>query len=115
MRISDWSSDVCSSDLAAALQAAVNALRFIDDDDGARRTDQVDGRFAARLLAILVEVVHVLLVDRAHGDDHDLNGRAGGKVPHLAELGGIVEEIVEGLAGIEAFEDRKSTRLNSSH
>src|SRR3546814_2344650 len=51
MRISDWSSDVCSSDL-----------------------------------------------------DHDLNGRAGGKVPHLAELGGIVEEIVEGLAGIEAFE-----------
>src|SRR3546814_2896991 len=59
--------------LAAALQAAVNALRFIDDDDGARRTDQVDGRFAARLLAILVEVVHVLLVDRAHGDDHDLN------------------------------------------
>src|SRR3546814_19296229 len=63
MRISDWSSDVCSSDL-----------------------------------------VHVLLVDRAHGDDHDLNGRAGGKVPHLAELGGIVEEIVEGLAGIEAFE-----------
>src|SRR3546814_2986700 len=104
MRISDWSSDVCSSDLAAALQAAVNALRFIDDDDGARRTDQVDGRFAARLLAILVEVVHVLLVDRAHGDDHDLNGRAGGKVPHLAELGGIVEEIVEGLAGIETFE-----------
>src|SRR3546814_4496271 len=94
LRISDWSSDVCSSDL----------LRFIDDDDGARRTDQVDGRFAARLLAILVEVVHVLLVDRAHGDDHDLNGRAGGKVPHLAELGGIVEEIVEGLAGIEAFE-----------
>src|SRR3546814_20011222 len=84
-----------------------------------RRTDQVEGRFAARLLAILVEVVHVLLVDRAHGDDHDLNGRAGGKVPHLAELGGIVEEIVEGLAGIEAFEmllgDRKSTRLNSSH
>src|SRR3546814_6818644 len=54
--------------------------------------------------SILVEVVHVLLVDRAHGDDHDLNGRAGGKVPHLAELGGIVEEIVEGLAGIEAFE-----------
>jgi len=72
--------------LAASFKATVHALRLVHDDDGARGANQVNGRFAAGLLAVLVEVVHVLLVDRAHGHDHDLNGRAGSEFTHLPQL-----------------------------
>jgi len=90
--------------LTGAGQAAVDALRFVHDDDRPRRLDQVDGLFTAGLLAVLVEVVHILLVDRADGHHHDLDLRAGGEVTHLTELGGVIEEIVEGHTGIEPLE-----------
>ena len=41
---------------------------------------------------ILVEVVHVLLVDGAHSNDHDLNIRTGGEVSYLTKLARVVEE-----------------------
>ena len=87
---------------APSLQAAVHALRLVHDQDGARGLDQVDGFLAAGLLRVLVEVVDVLLVDRPHGDDHDLDMRTGGKVADLAELGGIVEEVLKGGVGVKA-------------
>src|SRR3546814_11508907 len=37
MRISDWSSDVCSSDLSAAPQPSAGALTAHDSDRSARR------------------------------------------------------------------------------
>ena len=59
------------------------------------------GRSPPGLLAVLVEVVHVLLVDGADGHHHDLDLRAGGEVAHLPELGRVVEEVLERHAGIE--------------
>ena len=53
---------------------------------------------------VLVEVVHVLLVDGADRYHHDLNVRAGGEVAHLAELAGVVEEILKGRVGVEGPE-----------
>ena len=71
---------------------------------GPRGLDQVDGLLAAGLLAVLVEVVDVLLVDGADRHHHDLDVRAGGEVAHLAELGGVVEEVLEGGVGVEGAE-----------
>src|SRR5450759_287909 len=90
--------------LASPFQTAIDALRLVDDYDRPRRLDQVDWLLPAGLLAILVEVVHVSLVNSADRHQHDLNVRAGGKVAHLSELGRIIKEIVEGLAGIKPFE-----------
>ena len=93
-----------SACLPRARQPPVHALRLVHDDDRPRRLDQVDRLLAAGLLAVLVEVVDVLLVDGADRHHHDLDLGAGGKVAHLAELGGVVEEVVEGHAGVEALE-----------
>src|SRR3546814_9626767 len=93
MRISDWSSDVCSSDLNLLPRAqehgraAVAAVPFfpgvaVDGEDGVAR------QFAA--------------VDQIEHDigGHHLGHRGGGK----ALVGAALEQ-----------EDRKSKRLNSSH
>ena len=72
--------------LARAGQAAIDALRFVDDQNWPRRADQIDRPLTAGLLAVLIEVVDVLLVDGADGHDHDLNVRAGREIAHLAEL-----------------------------
>src|SRR3546814_14833863 len=58
MRISDWSSDVCSSDLAfghllARNFAAIDAERGRDRFDHARRFGVGNGRARARLVAII--------------------------------------------------------------
>ena len=90
--------------LASPLQAAVHTLRLVHNDDGPGGCDQVDGLFATGLFAVLVEVVDVLLVDGTHGYDHDLDLRAGGEVAHLTELPRVVEEVVEGHAGVEPLE-----------
>ena len=95
---------LAKSALASAGKAAIDALRLINDQDRARGTDQIDGPFSAGLLAVLVEVVDVLLVDGADGHHHDLDVRAGGEIAHLTELGGIIEEIIVGLARIEPLE-----------
>ena len=90
--------------LAGAGQTAIDALRLIDDQDRPGRADQIDRPLATGLLAVLVEVVDVLLVDGANGHHHDLDVRAGGEIANLTELRGIIEEVVEGLTGIEPFE-----------
>ena len=52
----------------------------------------------------LIEVVYVLLVDGPDCHHHDLNVWTGGEVAHLAELRGVVKEIVEWCVGVEAAE-----------
>src|SRR3546814_5247914 len=138
MRISDWSSDVCSSDLGAAFVAAdsrgggsgarelgitaevgageacepgrpvltgqrVGEL-VADVPRGEHRAEPTDGEEGLRLLlgpvlreglAEVVELSRLALGEqRGKAAAHD--------VPALEELGGLGE-------------DRKSTRLNSSH
>src|SRR3546814_16494876 len=76
MRISDWSSDVCSSDLAGIIGTEAGALHRRDGDD-ARRDDV--GNHAARDRAL-----------QRRGDHADLGGAAA----HLADQreGHVVEE-----------------------
>ena len=83
--------------LAAPLQAAVNALRLVHNQDRARCADQVNRLFPARFLCVLVKVVDVLFVDGTNRHDHDLDIRASREVAHLAELGRVIKEILEGV------------------
>src|SRR3546814_4488800 len=110
MRISDWSSDVCSSDLARIdleTERAIDAevVPVGDKDEGT----PVRGRAEA-------------------GDD---GGPIGGdlKPVEALEVGGVaelrailvsgraaeVDDVGHGLLLLRDHKDRKSTRLNSSH
>src|SRR3546814_4415331 len=95
MRISDWSSDVCSSDLARPL----DDLDLLDVEDVARlRTgvaDAVDIGAGGRIVAADERPV---ADRRAALAGTEADARRG--AIHLGQRGGT---------------DRKSTRLNSSH
>src|SRR3546814_2526879 len=102
MRISDWISDVCSSDRVTAVQTAEDAGRvalaelFLD----------------ARALVPFVEIRR-----------HQVDRRVGRRLPaqraadriEVAVIDARVEEGVLRIAVAIEPEDRKSTRLNSSH
>src|SRR3546814_3173043 len=100
MRISDWSSDVCSSDLIDAF-----ACKRVD----VRRLDDPRDAAAVEADIVIAEVV---------GDDQD-------DVRRALSLGSLRRALLPGdravwLNGIVPVlnytgEDRKSTRLNSSH
>src|SRR3546814_8176583 len=104
MRISDWSSDVCSSDLG---QGAL-----LPD---AQRITAV-GRFLRRSrLDALPELINI-----ARGEMDFVGPRP--LLPHsIAAMGrdgverGKVRPGLTGLAQVSGNTDRKSTRLNSSH
>src|SRR3546814_4681470 len=104
MRISDWSSDVCSSDLVAGA---------LDDDA------------VARPHAEAPDLVAVVQGDVRH--HHPADGD-GGEPPDRGQLAGAADLDVDGLQrrlrafggefmrdGRKRLLDRKSTRLNSSH
>src|SRR3546814_5902706 len=121
MRISDWSSDVCSSDLAPATRK--DALSMLDGIAaaevlrGVRGGDPVD----RNALAAIIQNVSKLVSDFPEISELDLN-------PVFARKDGAVAADVRILladappkpvfrpsqAEILAA-DRKSTRLNSSH
>src|SRR3546814_5705466 len=90
MRISDWSSDVCSSDLAGA--AGFQRRALVD-----RRLDQT------------LDLVELRLVD----DGADM-AALGHRVAHLRAVEHRLDD-ADRLALAVLVEDRKSTRLNSSH
>src|SRR3546814_4635678 len=107
MRISDWSSDVCSSDLfvvAGATTAVTVVLAH-------------QGDAAVRLVCLDPDVVRALLRGRelAH---FRVAGLVRTAVVH--RVGGLLGELhvqvgVAGATGDGEDQDRKSTRLNSSH
>src|SRR3546814_1004082 len=88
MRISDWSSDVCSSDLAAP--------RFVNLADPAQHRDPVP--------AALPVPDHVIarVADRLLGE-------------FLLRRLQFLQHKDVGLGKRQPLQDRKSTRLNSSH
>src|SRR3546814_10218067 len=103
MRISDWSSDVCSSDLLEALARAGTVTGFVQALDArlflaAARGGQRDGD-------VLVDVRQVADPDAADLLAAELHVRA------------VVERhaLADPRAAVAAPGDRKSTRLNSSH
>src|SRR3546814_13767400 len=98
MRISDWSSDVCSSDLKAEHRLALARARFADDAEAAARldlkADALDGlQRAARSAKGDPEVVDIeqghdpsAPADRAHS--------AGRRRPHRSEERRVGKECV---------------------
>src|SRR3546814_9477808 len=127
MRISDWSSDVCSSDLAAGMQVRARwqgrapftqkTLAELREDPAA-----IEGENRA-LVPSRFEVVLV----------RDLAGKFAGAKTFIEQLEAMVPHFYEQVgqylrayiappprirreeARAGASEDRKSTRLNSSH
>src|SRR3546814_1917752 len=100
MRISDWSSDVCSSDLGVRIHALdVRGVRAAAVDDDHLRGDR--GAVVA-------------LVPR-RGRDAD----AGTVVEHerrvAPEVEGMLAVDLDVRVAPDPVADRKSTRLNSSH
>src|SRR3546814_4121366 len=113
MRISDWSSDVCSSDLSWLEKIG------LDVPQGSRLTGFL-------LVAIAVGVVFYLILERTRFG-YDL--RASGMNAWAAASSGVSSNAMVvkamllsgGIAGLVGMSyvlgdlDRKSTRLNSSH
>src|SRR3546814_5117632 len=101
MRISDWSSDVCSSDLRFSLEDAKPDLNLVEPAGAGGR--EVKGDVRMRGEPVLVFLVGAQVVQ----DDVDLpvSGLVGNDLVH------------EGLkvGPLLGLGDRKSTRLNSSH
>src|SRR3546814_6453319 len=100
MRISDWSSDVCSSDLLLEIVAVVIDL---EPDDLGEFHHEVNAVAGAEIVAWLRRVL-----PRPHPVEQAGIGRI---VDGHAELPVATRDIF----GILGLEDRKSTRLNSSH
>src|SRR3546814_6818697 len=114
MRISDWSSDVCSSDLALDQRVAVPAQLV------QLQPDRQDAAVAERQQGQLTRPrqLQLLLGDRAtQGGDLRLHLRALPVRPDRTQIaqdlagGDLLAET--GQAPFRRLEDRKSTRLNS--
>src|SRR3546814_5776448 len=111
MRISDWSSDVCSSDLAKDLPAkdqvsirvCASAGEALPKDLGERFTDH----FGCHILDGIgsTEMLHIFLSNQ---DQQVRYGTTGKPVPGY-------EVALRDENGAPIAQDRKSTRLNSSH
>src|SRR3546814_6675348 len=99
MRISDWSSDVCSSDLDRLDDDAAIEQHVVEAGAAARDVDAAIGRNAARAAG------HGRR--RGAGDE----GVRGERVI----VGDLDLHILIARAAGETDEDRKSTRLTSSH
>src|SRR3546814_3557523 len=140
MRISDWSSDVCSSDLGAAVallsceRATVGAMSCNPAIGGwgkghlVREVDALDGLIAR---AADAAAIHYRMLNSSKGAAVQGPRVQADRKRYRAEIHRLLDaqsglEIVEGeavglllaggaVAGLSLAEDRKSTRLNSSH
>src|SRR3546814_3382373 len=106
MRISDWSSDVCSSDL---IEAAEVALYRVSEGEG--EGGSVKSFLQASTMAVQV-------AERAFSSGGHLSGITTGLTGLNDKIGGLHNSdlmILAGRPGMGKTSDRKSTRLNSSH
>src|SRR3546814_2947162 len=104
MRISDWSSDVCSSDLLTALvpmaKLGSEFMPAMDEGTLLYMPTALPGLSAGKASQLLQ------LTDRMI--------KTVPEVEHVFGKAGRAETATDP-APLEMFEDRKSTRLNSSH
>src|SRR3546814_8743492 len=106
MRISDWSSDVCSSDLAAGVAVGIAEFEAVDGVVVEVRRDAADRDIASLTLVVLD-------ADAGQPLDH-LGDVAVGKLADLVGRDDIHN--TDGIAlDLDRTLDRKSTRLKSSH
>src|SRR3546814_3866666 len=106
MRISDWSSDVCSSDLGELRPLEGRGGCLADILEALRWRGQRHGHGAAGAPQIDLQAV-VLVVD----EQRFPVGTAIGMAPHFPGRHGAVGR----MDLLLRWRDRKSTRLNSSH
>src|SRR3546814_4028772 len=102
MRISDWSSDVCASDLVGVAVAAGAGVDAVGHVPGAERRRVAFRQRIALLLALLERLLRLL------GRGFAADGEAAVRLAP-ATATAVFAHVVE------AAQDRKSTRLNSSH
>src|SRR3546814_5163403 len=118
MRISDWSSDVCSSDLRRLLDVdggdRLLRLHAVDlEVHGAKAAGTLAAGLAGRALALCAVAGHA-------GKDRDAAGAALCAFLHhrhivLSRLGRAAKLAPAGTPCRARAADRKRTRLNSSH
>src|SRR3546814_6005291 len=127
MRISDWSSDVCSSDLQVHQQHAgievVGARRQIEvvvphEEKVARRAQHLvaQGKIPQRSDVVAHHAVAVEVENLLHAVGQDLRNEDAqvGRVRNVSV--GAEMTVALDVEGLEAqHQDRKRTRLNSSH
>src|SRR3546814_3615748 len=107
MRISDWSSDVCSSDLPL-WDSAVKTQELASDIGGNNGRNGADlGKLAASLM-LPADGARVMMVETGGWDTH-----SGQRNRLAAQLRGLDQLIGALQAGLGP--DRKGPRLNSSH
>src|SRR3546814_3142354 len=121
MRISDWSSDVCSSDLLdkAGLPKAEQYSVFLQAVCASCR--EKDGRIP--LKEVLPRGIMQVLRDRHQAVFLRLPEMLREKIPPVPGKGRLMPQVQElpapevpgGLTEEPVYIDRKSTRLNSSH
>src|SRR3546814_4634559 len=105
MRISDWSSDVCSSDLGEEGLAGA-ALVVVDDGEVLlERALELPGRRHQRRCRPAVDEKDDGVVAVLAADVDPLVDAADPRLAGFLDAG----------RGADALQDRKSTRLNSSH
>src|SRR3546814_9398255 len=102
MRISDWSSDVCSSDLFLGFSSGITTGVWMGRDDAHRVSGLQGGRAPARAFAQYMQVA----VARRPVEQFD---------SELTLPEWQLEPDNEAYFGEPDNGDRKSTRLNSSH
>src|SRR3546814_6532703 len=100
MRISDWSSDVCSSDLSI-LHADTNPLDLAVEH---RATEALIASSGLRL---------ALLRNGWYTENYTMS--AGAEIEHGAVIGSAGDGRISAATRADYAADRKSTRLNSSH
>src|SRR3546814_7354988 len=107
MRISDWSSDVCSSDLTHGWAVGHDGVVLATTDAGKSWMKQLDGRRVGPLVADYY----------ARQRPSDLDDPAYAKLQAAAQR--LVDEGPDkpflDVWFADSRQDRKSTRLNSSH
>src|SRR3546814_5152174 len=111
MRISDWRSDVCSSDLDHAVEGRVEL--------GAERVDRLVGLLERQRDAAALEVDVDDLDEDLFTDRHDLLGERDVAARQLGDVHEALDAVGDANECAERDElgdlaDRKSTRLNSS-
>src|SRR3546814_5535344 len=100
MRISDWSSDVCSSDL-------LSKLTVIEAAELAKKLEETWGVSAAAPVAAAAAAAPAEAAAEAQTEFNVILAAAGEKKIN------VIKE-VRAITGL-GLKDRKSTRLNSSH
>src|SRR3546814_4988384 len=113
MRISDWSSDVCSSDLGVNHTTVLRRIAQLEERLGAQMFEKLPSGY--RLTAAGEEILE--FAEQMEASSNRLETRVFGRDQGVRGLLRVTlaPTLATHLLMPDFAEDRKSTRLNSSH